>query len=255
MPYDVSPLAAAERRRLIVIGMQFGSDDALAQGRQTLNALSTHAAVLADFGFEAADVTELAAACDGLVEAGVGREGARSDRKATNAAVLDAMFVGKSQRMAARAALVNARRRLAKSGGNEALIRSIEATLDRTRSAGADPEELATQLDQLRTTLVTPGVAGMLRNAEALAATLTTRAEALRIATAQAAGPRGTPEQTEVVNVLDGLIVELVRAARLAARAAARERGQPAIAKAFELTALYRSTGRRAPIEPSGPTG
>ncbi len=250
MPFDASLMVAAERRRLVAVGLQFGSDDTLGQGRLTLNAFTRHG-VIADFGFDEADAAELSDACDALVAAGVGREEARTDRKVTNVAALDAMFAGKSQRMAARAALTGARRRLVRVAGSEALIRSIDATLERTRSAGLDPDELATQLDQLRATFGLPGVSAVVRNAEALTGGLATRADALRIAVGQAARPRGTPEETELVNLLDGVVVELVRAARLAARAAARELGQPAIARAFELSVLYRSTGRRTAPDPS----
>jgi len=63
----------------------------------------------------------------------------------------------------------------------------------------------------------------------------------------------GTPTETARLDLVDGLIVELCRAARRAARAAARALGRPEIAKAFELTHLYKQTRRAEPEPPPNP--
>jgi hypothetical protein len=55
---------------------------------------------------------------------------------------------------------------------------------------------------------------------------------------ALAAERRGS-EQGERIDLLDGIVVELVRDARRAARSAARAQGQPEVAAAFELVKLY----------------
>lgn len=78
-----------------------------------------------------------------------------------------------------------------------------------------------------------------------LATLLTNRIDALNVARAAKPRPHGTPAETELLDSIDGLIVELCRLARKAGRALARETSQPAIAKEFELDALYRSTGRK----------
>ncbi|MDI1429891.1 hypothetical protein [Polyangium sorediatum] len=44
--------------------------------------------------------------------------------------------------------------------------------------------------------------------------------------------------EIETLDLLDGIIVSLARTAREAAEAAARELGEPAVATAFELSAL-----------------
>jgi hypothetical protein len=72
---------------------------------------------------------------------------------------------------------------------------------------------------------------------------LTAAAEALRGATRNNTTRRGTVAETEQLDQIDGLIVDLVRRARKAARSAARQMGQPALAKAFELDLLYGGTG------------
>jgi hypothetical protein len=52
--------------------------------------------------------------------------------------------------------------------------------------------------------------------------------------------------------MIDGLIVELTRDARRAARAAANELSRPALASAFELNALYGKPGAAVEEPPPG---
>jgi len=57
--------------------------------------------------------------------------------------------------------------------------------------------------------------------------------------------------------LLDGIILELVRSAREAAEAASKELGEPALLSAFSLSELYPSTGGRSAPEttPEAPAG
>ena len=78
-------------------------------------------------------------------------------------------------------------------------------------------------------------------------AELVTCSAALRAISQEAATAPGTPAQTELLDLIDGIIVGLSRGARRAARAAAKASGEPAMATAFELTELYRSAkGKKA---------
>ncbi|MDI3290893.1 hypothetical protein [Polyangium sp. 15x6] len=81
---------------------------------------------------------------------------------------------------------------------------------------------------------------------------LEAKATALRVAAKAKAEPKGTPVETETLDLIDGIIVSLARTAREAAEAAARELGEPAIATAFELSALYKRRGRKKADEPNG---
>jgi hypothetical protein len=54
------------------------------------------------------------------------------------------------------------------------------------------------------------------------------------------AEPRGTLAETEKLDLIDGIIVSLVRMAQKAGDAAAKELGEPSIATAFELSVLYK---------------
>jgi hypothetical protein len=74
----------------------------------------------------------------------------------------------------------------------------------------------------------------------------------LRDAAKVKAEPRGTPVETETLDLIDGFIVSLSRAAREAAEAAARDLAEPAIVTAFELTALYKRRAKKAGGESEG---
>jgi hypothetical protein len=244
MPFDRSTIAPAEQLRLIAIGREFGSSDVRDQANLTLKALETYGPLLAEHGFTLADAKELRNARDAHVQIDLAREQARKDRKVRNAATLEAIKAGKKVRRTARASLLGARRRLAVAGDAEA-AREIDGILAHTQRSGADADALAIQLDQLATVLTIEAVRDALPNAAALESSLATHAAAIRAAAAASASQRGTKTETELLDLLDGYIVDLVRAARHAARAAAEATGNPAVSDAFELTALYRSTGRR----------
>lgn len=248
MAFDRSLIAPAAQAQYIRIGENFGTDEVLAQINRTTTALSSFGTVVGEHGFGPPLVTLLADVREAMNLAQDEREGALVDKKVTNNALLLAMFAGKGIRLTTRAALSGAAFQLMLQGKVDE-ANAIEATLQRTRTAGADAKVLREQLMLLDKLFDDEAIRGATANAESLRTTLTTRAAALDTASQVKSAPLGTPEETEYVNLLDGLGVELVRIARRAARAAARELGQPAIAKAFELNELYRSTGRRDPDE------
>ena len=243
MPIDLSKIPPTTRKALILSGKKFGSSDTLAQSNKTLKALETHAAKLADHGFGPDDVDDLKSARDGLIAAGVSREDKRVDKKTTNQAHADAMRGAQQVRLRARSVLKAAKRVLAHAGGEaaEEAARSIDAVLGKGAVAGDDAEKLSTQLDQLRTTLedstIKPVVAE--RGGPKAAADLKTQASILREASQTTAAPRGTPQETEQLDLLDGIILSLVRSAREAADAASKALGEPALVAEFELTELY----------------
>ncbi|MBK9264693.1 MAG: hypothetical protein IPM54_33535 [Polyangiaceae bacterium] len=105
-----------------------------------------------------------------------------------------------------------------------------------------DAEGLAKQLDALQAMLKEPAIADAAkdRGGPKVVTDLAAYAQALRDAAKAKAEPRGTPVETETLDLIDGIIVSLVRMAREAAEAAARESSEPAMATAFELSALYK---------------
>jgi len=243
MSIDLSALSPEAREAYLVVGRQFGSPDTTAQANQTLKGLATYAPELLPHGFALEDGARLAAARDALVAAGADRVGAVGEKKITNETLGSALQTGKSQRESVRSILENTLRSLVEAGGpaGKAGATVIRAALQQTRSVGADGGKLAEQLDVLRGALSDPSVAPAAagRGGPAAVIALDTAAAELRGAVAEGAGAPGTPAETEVLNVLDGIIVALARGARKAARAAAKRLGTPALMADFELTKLY----------------
>ncbi len=141
--------------------------------------------------------------------------------------------------------------------GNIEAVQKIEVLLDSESAVAEDAEGLAKQLDALRAVLKHPAVAeaAQKRGGPQAALDLEAKAMALRAAAKAKAEPRGTPVETETLDLIDGIIVSLARTAREAAEAAARELGEPAIATAFELSALYKRRGKKKADEPNGSGG
>ncbi|MDI1482756.1 hypothetical protein [Polyangium sp. y55x31] len=132
-------------------------------------------------------------------------------------------------------------------------VPKIDALLDRDSVTADDAEGLAKQLDALHAALKEPTIANAAKTRGGLNAALDLeiRAQALRDAAQAKAEPRGTPVETETQDLIDGIIVSLARTAREAANAAARELGEPGLATAFELSALYKRRAKKKVEEPA----
>jgi hypothetical protein len=253
MSIDLSSLSPQARSSYIRTGRQFGSPDTLAQANQTLQGLAAHGTDLVAHGFGAADAQRLTDARDALIEAGVGRTEARTEKKVTSATYLAQMKAGKAARASVLSILGACRRALHEQSGTAAAdgVKQIDAALLQTRAAGDDAGALAEQLDVLRSVLVVPVVATAAkdRGGPAAVAELTDCASALRDALAARAGALGTPAETEYLDLLDGIVVTFARQARQAARAAAKRLGKPAMVADFELSKLYDRRAGAAPAK------
>lgn len=240
---NLSTIAPSRRNQLIDAGRSFGSELTLAQANKALKGLQTHGPKLVVFGFGQEEALELIDARDALVVAGVGRQGKRTDKKQMSTACVQALKEGQQVRLRARAVLGGARRVLARTTGPEAVaaVQFIDAVLATCSVAPDHASPLAGQLDELRRGIedpkVAPAIAG--KGGPQAAADLTARAASLRAADQATAGARGTPEHTEHLDLIDGIILELVRGARSAAEAASKELGEPALLSAFALSELY----------------
>lgn len=245
MAIDLETIPKARRLKLIRLGEQFGSQDTLDQANQTLAAYERHAPPLKMSGFGAKHAAELKGARDGLVEAGVGREAAKGKKKVTGDAYVKAYTQAATARINARTVLAGVKEDLEASGTSEEAAATVSATLRQTRSAAKKAEPLAQQLALLGDTLKHPAVAqvGADQGGPEALAEIEASIPALRKADQEDVGVRGTPVETETLDLLDGIIVQLVRRARRAAIAASKRIGNPAMAEAFKLDKLYRSKG------------
>ncbi|MDI1446314.1 hypothetical protein [Polyangium sp. 6x1] len=251
MALDVKSLAPEARAAFIKDGERFSSEDTLDQANQTLNAYLIHGSRLAPFGFVPEDAAELKDARDALIEAGVGRESKRISKKIDTAAHAAAMRDGQGIRLRARSVLAGSKRALLLAG-QTAWVQKIDAVLDQDSAAADDAEKLAKQLDALQALLKEPLIADFAQNRGGPQALqdLGAQAQTLRETAKTKAEPRGTPVETETLDLLDGIIASLTRTAREAADAAARELAEPAIATAFELSALYKRRAKKKAEDP-----
>jgi hypothetical protein len=168
------------------------------------------------------------------------------------------MHDGQGSRLRARSVLYGAKHALLWSGKTEFVVK-IGALIERDSVAADDAEGLAKQLDALRGTLTDSVIADAAKNrgGPKVVVDLEAHALALRDAAQAKAEPRGTPVETETLDLIDGIIVNLTRLARDAAQAAARELAEPAILTAFELSALYKRRPKNGDeaepvVEPKG---
>ncbi len=255
MPLHLDQIAPGARLRYVDLGRQFGCADVAAQAEQTLAAAERFDTAIADHGFIREDVDRLRDALSLLTSKAQCANPERIKNKRTSQAYVEAMRAGKTARQRARSILHIVVQRLVTSGDpiESEAGRAVFATLQQTESSRGEPARLATQLDQLRAALSMPRVdrvAGP-RGGPSTERELAVAAEALRLAAmiephrANSDAPslsRRDPELEEL-DLLCGIIVELVRDARRAARSAARELRLPAIASAFELIKLYGPLG------------
>jgi len=252
MPLDLSTLSPKARSAYILIGRHWSSEDTLAQADKTLNAHGKYGGLVAKLGFPGKDALRLADARDELVAAGVQRAEVRGGKKVTSTAYLAALEAGRDARKGARAILEATRNALHESTTPEAEagVTRIDAALSQTRSAD-DDDKIAQQLDVLRGALSDPNVAAEAdeRGGADAVPELKIAAANLRAAAAARPGTRGTPAETETLDVIDGIIVTLARSALKAARVAAKRQGMPAIVSAFELSALYPPRNDQAPAD------
>lgn len=258
MGIDLQIISPEARAAYIKIGERFGSEDTLDQANQTLNAYTLHGVKLSDYGFTLADAQELEGARDALRVAGVGREIKRTTKKFDTVALAAAMQSGQNTRLRARS-ILNASKRSLLALGNIEAVQKIEALLDRESAVAEDAEGLAQQLDALQGELKDSAIADAAKNrgGSKVVTDLGTITLALRDAAQAKAQPRGTPVETETLDLLDGIIVSLARSAREAADAAARALSEPAMVTAFELSALYKRGAKKkgdeaAPVVESG---
>ena len=121
---------------------------------------------------------------------------------------------------------------------------------------GAEPDDgepMARQLELLQQILAKKDIAAVVKGRGGPEALEAVQAAVAALRAADQARPRtlATPSETQRLDLLDGVIVDLSRSAYQAARAAARALGQPSLEEELALTGLYGR--RRRPGQPGSP--
>ncbi|AKT36732.1 hypothetical protein [Chondromyces crocatus] len=255
---DLSAMSANVRQDYIRIGRGFGSVATLAQANKHLQALGKFGAELTRHGFSAADAAQLASARDALERAAVDRSGVRGGNRTTLQTHRELLAAARRERRAARTIVLATARALRQGGveADEAVARKLDAVLMITRrSPGRVGEKLAEQLEVLLSVLrdVAVVTATADRGGPLTVAALDATLVKLRASNQEHTGA-GTRVETERLDILDGLVLTLMRNARKAAVDAAARLGSPALAAAFELTEIYgqpRATATTSPAPTS----
>lgn len=243
MALDLSKFSVATREQLLKIGRSYGSDDTIRQADITLSEYAKYGTELANFGFIADDAALLKEARDLLVKSAAGRASARSDKSAAARSQWAAMKEAKVVRGKALSivSLTIDRLLLTADAAAAESLRKAQVVVQRSRASDLDNAELISQLLQLKEICESKVLADALksRGGGALVTELGDAMSNVRAKVSSNQKNNITEEQTDQMDLLDGLIVQAVRNARKAGRAAAKALGKPAIADAFELTALY----------------
>jgi polyhydroxyalkanoate synthesis regulator phasin len=248
MALDLTVYVGEERAALVNLGSQYGSESTLKQAAKTLEGLKKYAEQLRAHGFSASDKTLLQNAHDALIAAGVSRTTALGAKKITNKTYDNAVKTGKLLRESARSIAEGVLRdvRGATDAAQRQAALTVQTTLAQTGTAPDDATLLADQLELLQKTLESTALANFLKERGGLDA-LTKFPEVLK--SLREVGTvvtlRGTPVETETLDLIDGIIIELTRSARKAAKVLAKELGEPAINSVFELDELYATKGAK----------
>jgi hypothetical protein len=247
MTIDLDAFPPDVKLALIAVGEEFGSDDTFAQATQTLQGIEKYAGIVRLYGLPLSDGKRLEEARELLSEAGYGRNQAKTAKKTLGIGLDEANRLGRTARIRGRSVLTSTKSELSQQGKAEAATH-IQTTLDATTDSEASGEDLAKQLDHLADTLdpqkaPEAATAAADRGGPETLEPLRSAAAALRGAVKRKPTARGTPEATQRIDQIDGIIVDICRRGRDAAEAASKDRGDPAILKAFKLDKLYGSRG------------
>lgn len=240
---NLDALSMHARTAYIEIGRQFGSEQTFQQANQTIKSLQDHRDALKPYGFIQKDEDKLELARTMLFNAGVGREGAKVVKKKLSQAQKDAFFEGRRQREKVRSVAEGIYDDVFETGGDEKLplAREISTVLEQTSRAEDTPDKLAKQLKLFGTLFEKKELAPYLkeRGQEDIVKETNDVCGVLNTVSKEYSLRPGTPEHTERLDLLDGLIVRLARRAQRAAVVASKVMGQESIANAFKLTQLY----------------
>jgi hypothetical protein len=259
MALDLNAFPPDVKLALITSGERFSSDDTFAQSTQTMQALVKYDHTVKPYGLPLSDAIRLGEARGYLSAAGYGRNQAKSQKKSLGADFEDAQKAARKVRLRARSVLTSTKTGLLEQSETEA-ANEVQAALDATSNSESAGDDLAKQLDQLAAAL-DPNKAAKAaavaadRGGPESATKLAAAATALRDTQKQKPAARGTPEETQRIDLIDGIIIDICRRAREAAKAAAKDLGDPAILKAFKLDKLYASSKAAASKKAKGAGG
>lgn len=252
MPVDalLAALTPEARVEAIDVGSQFNKDEVLSQISVTQAAYARSGAELAQHGFTAEDAAELGELEDAVRSATDERTGANLTTRAGRIAYRRLVTQAKGAVKNGTSVLRNLAATVARKPdpANPTAAAQLTAALAVSGPVGRSYGKISDQLDVLLKAFNEVAIAkvGESRGGPEAKAKLEHARRELDAGRPANLAPTGTPTETQAQNLIEGLAVQYLRAARKAARAAADRLGDPALAKAYELQFLYNSDSRRS---------
>lgn len=247
MAWSIDALAPEAREHYLALGRRYTAHQVLEQANKTLGGYAEYAAELAEDGFGAEDGQQLAELCDLLLAQVTVCSDASHARDLIKRAHVDARRSARQERRSVRLLLGIAQVKLRDSGDTEA-ANVVKAALEQTHRLRS-PADLFKHLHLLHGALTDPAVVPVIAGRGGATATrrLIEARDALQAATRENAGHPEVRAETEAREVIEGVLVTLVRSASEAARLASRRLARPSIATAFRLKHLAPWRSRRKP--------
>jgi hypothetical protein len=239
MALDLSGYVGEQRAGLIVAGRSYGSEAVQEAAELYANALKTHAGALYRFSYADKDGARLAELCVESKRLCEERPEVARDKSAARASLRAEVKAAKQERQDRRVTLETVLS--ADSDGLAAeVVRRARQVLADTASAGDDVDRLELQLLALAASYEVAELVPLLDARGGAGGAVALREQAKRLDEAQAAASlgRGTAEETALLDLIDGLMLERLRAIRKIARRASTRLGDPSIADAFSLAVL-----------------
>jgi hypothetical protein len=255
MAWSIHMLAPGAREHYLVLGRRYTATQVLEQANKALAAYATYGAELAEDGFGAEDGQHLAEVRDALYAqvnlcslTGVARAVIKQ-------AHVEARRSARQERRSARLLLDIAHVTLRDRGDSET-AQAVKTVLGQSHRLRA-PADLFNHLQMLHRALTHPAVVPVIASRGGVKATrrLVEARDALQAATRENASHPLVRAEAEQREVIEGMLVALVRSAGEAARLASRRLGLPSIAVAFRLTHLapWRTRRKSGAPEPEAP--
>lgn len=241
MALDIEKITGTVRESYVETGRNFGSDRACAQGTETLKHAKANVESLRKHGYGPSKIALLSEAIEQNRAAGGDREASRTGEGVATKERHLAERAGKGAREQARTVLFNCVGDLRLTGEQTAAL-EVEQVLGQTASSGSHLPTLSRQLELLAGAFTSPQVDAVVADCGGPEALQAINEAQMKVRAAVARGASHatrTPQETERLDLLDGIIVDLCRQARKAARSAARALGTPALAPLFDLNLLY----------------
>jgi hypothetical protein len=250
MAWSIDALAPEAREHYLALGRRYTAHQVLQQANKAAGAHAKYAIELAEDGFGIEDGQHLTELRDVLYAQVTVCSEASQARALSKKLHVDSRRSARQERRSARLLLDRALVKLRDSGDSQTAL-AVKTALEQTKRLRS-AADLFTHLELLHGALTHPLVVPVIatRGGARTTRRLVEARDALLAATRENASHPEVRAGVEAREVIEGVLVSLVRSAAEAARLSSRRLALPSIASAFRLTYLAPWRTRRKPDAP-----